>query len=234
MPKKSIGTNHESSLHRALKFSYAGLKTETAIEGFVADGISDDGEVIEVQTGSFAPLQRKVPKLIQWGKLRIVHPIIITKYIEVYEKNGKRAYRRKSPRRGNPWDLFEALVYAPVLPLTPGLAVELVLLDAAEQRMRDGKGSWRRKGVSITDRQLLTVHERIRLEKPADYLRFIPFTKNEPITSASLGTRAGIRRDLAQKTLYVLVRLGIIEKTGKDRHAVVYQIAKKVTKKPKM
>ena len=222
--KKSIGTRRESSLHRALKFAYAGRRTEREAAGFVADGISAEGEFIEVQTGSFAPLKHKVPELVKLGRLRIVYPVVIAKYIEVYSSNGKREYRRKSPRRGNPWDLFNALVYAPELPLTRGLAVELVLLDASEQRIRDGKGSWRRKGLSIKDHQLLAVHERICLEKLADYLRFVPFTRAEFFTSASLGEKAGIRRELAQKTLYVLLRLGIIEKTGKERNALVYRI----------
>jgi hypothetical protein len=198
----------------------------------VADGISAEGEFIEVQIGSFAPLKQKAVKLVQLGRLRIVYPIFIAKYIEVFDAKGKREYRRKSPRRGSPWDLFNALVYAPELPLIRGLTVELVLLDASEQRIRDGKGSWRRNGLSIKDRRLLAVHERIRLEKPADYLRFVPFTLNECFTSASLGAQAGIRRELAQKTLYVLARLGVIEKTGKQRNALVYRIiANKKNKK---
>ena len=224
MKKKSIGTRRESSLHRALKFTYAGRRTEKEVAGFVADGISAEGEFIEVQIGSFAPLKHKAAQFTRLGRLRIVYPVFIAKYIEVFESNGKRAYRRKSPRRGSPWDLFDALVYAPELPLTGGLAIELVLLDASEQRIRDGKGSWRRKGVSIKDHQLLAVHERIRLEKLTDYLRFVPFTRTESFTSASLAEKAGIRRELAQKTLYVLTKLGIIEKTGKQRNTLVYRI----------
>ena len=225
--KESIGTRRESSLHRALKCTYAGARTEAEVAGYVADGISADGEFIEVQTGSFGPLRQKAAKLARLGRLRIVYPVVVAKYIEVYSAKGKREYRRKSPRRGNPWDLFNALVYAPELPLTRGLAIELVLLDAAEQRVRDGKGSWRRKGLSIKDHRLLAVHERICLEKPADYLRFIPFTRAEFFTSADLGEKAGIRREVAQKTLYVLLRLGVIEKTGKNRNALVYKIAQK-------
>jgi stalled ribosome alternative rescue factor ArfA len=225
--KKSIGTRCESSLHRALKFTYAGRRTEKEVAGYVADGISAEGEFIEVQIGSFAPLRQKAPKLAQLGGLRIIYPVFIVKYIEVFDLKGKRAYRRKSPRRGTPWDLFDALVHAPELPLTRGLTIELVLLDVSEQRIRDGKGSWRRKGVSIKDHTLLAVHERICLEKPADYFRFIPFTRKECFTSASLAEKAGIRRELAQKTLYVLAKLGIIEKTGKERNALVYQIAAK-------
>ena len=218
----SIGTNNESSLHRDLKFRYAGQggETEAEVGGFVADGINAEGEYIEIQTGSFGPLRKKALAL---QRLRVIHPVIIAKYIEVYNRRGRLLYRRKSPRRGSAWDLFDVLVYAPDLPLIPRLVIELALVDAAEQRVRDGKGSWRRKGVSIRDRQMLALHDRITLKKPSDYNRFVPFKKNEEFTSALLSQKAGINVDLARKTLYVLVRLGIVKKTGKRGNAFVYK-----------
>ena len=217
-----IGTSNESSLHRDLKFRYAGLdgQTETAVAGFVADGVNAEGEYFEVQTGSFAPLKKKALALN--GRLRVIHPVIITKYIEVYSKRGKLQSRRKSPRKGTAWDLFYVLVHAPELPQTPGLVIELALVDAAEQRVQDGKGSWRRGGVSIRDRQILALRDRITLEKPSDYLRFIPYKKNEKFTSALLAEKAGIRVDLARKTLYVLAKMGIVKKTGKKGNSLVY------------
>jgi hypothetical protein len=218
-----IGTSNESSLHRELKFQYAGQdgETETAVAGFVADGMNAEGEYIEIQTGSFGPLRKKA--LALQGRLRVVHPVIIAKYIEVFNRRGRRLYRRKSPRRGTQWDLFDVLVYAFDLPLIPGLAIELALVDASEQRVRDGKGSWRRKGVSIRDRQMLELHDRITLEKPSDYNRFVPFKKKEKFTSALLAQKAGISVSLARKTLYVLAKLGIIEKTGKRGNTIVYE-----------
>jgi len=219
----SIGTNNETSLHRDLKFRYAGQdgKTEAEVAGFVADGINAEGEYIEVQTGSFGPLRKKALALRH--KLRVIYPVIITKYIEVFNKKGRLQYRRKSPRKGQTWDLFNVLVYAPDLPLIPGLVIELALVDAAEQRVQDGKGSWRRRGVSIHDRQMLTLRDSIILEKPSDYKRFVPFKKNEKITSALLAQKAGIKVDLARKALYVLVRLGIVAKTGKQGNLLVYK-----------
>jgi hypothetical protein len=221
---KSIGTKHESSLHRDLKFRYAGEggQTEAEVGSYVADGISASGEFIEVQTGSFAPLKKKARELAQRGKVCIVYPVIINKFIEVFEKNGKRKYRRKSPRKENAWNIFDALVYAPDLPLIPNISIELALVDAVEFRISDGKGSWRRKGVSIKDRKLLAIHERIRLEKPADYLKFVPFGKKKPFTSAELGQKAGISTDLARKTLYVLSKLGMVKKMGKQGNTLVY------------
>jgi len=241
-----IGTENESSLHRELKFQYAGPdgQTEAKTAGFVADAVNAEGEYIEIQTGSFAPLKKKAKALATLAALdelaaldgqglykrclskrrllRIIHPIIITKYIEVYTKRGRLLYRRKSPRRGSAWDVFNALVYAPELPLTHGLVIELALVDAAEQRVQDGKGSWRRKGVSIRDRKITAQYDRITLEKLSDYSRFIPFKKNEKFTSALLAQKAGINVDLARKSLYVLVKLGIVKKTGKKGNSLVY------------
>jgi hypothetical protein len=220
---------------------YAGAKrrTEKAVAGFVADGVSADGEFIEVQTGSFGPLRRKARELAAHGRVRIIHPVIITKYIEVFAspRNGTRRdtraaskktaqclYRRKSPRRGNPWDLFKALLHAPELPLIPGLRIELALVDVTEQRVTDGKGSWRRKGQSILDRELAARHETILLERPKDYLRFVPCVKTEEFTSTLLAERAGISTVMAGKTLYVLTKLGIVERIGKKGNSWLYRL----------
>jgi len=168
--KNKIGTRNESSLHRTLKLRYAGPggKTEVTSGEFVADGLSKNGEYIEVQTGNFAPLKAKVKNFTAKGKMKIIYPAAVTKYIEVFEpKKGKLSllYRRKSPLKGSPWDLFNALIYAWELALFPGISIEIILADIAEKRVCDNKGSWRRKGVSIFDRELETLHGSIILKK---------------------------------------------------------------------
>ena len=222
---ESIGTKNEYSLHRDLKFTYSGYKgqTEAPVAGFVADVIDAKGEVIEIQTGSFGPIRKKIEIFAAQGKVKIVYPVIITKFIEVFDVNGKHLYRRKSPRRGSPWDIFDALVYAPELPLIPRVTVELALVDADEIRFKDGKGSRWRRGISVRNRLMTAFHRKIRLKKPADYFRFIPFKKDEKFTSALLGKKAGIDVNLARKTLYVLAKIGVVEKTGKQRNAYVYR-----------
>jgi len=221
---KSIGTRNESSLHRTLKYQYAGPggKTEAEVGEYVADGISKEGEYIEVQTGSFAPLIKKVKEFAAHGKVRIIHPIAITKRIELYDTKGKLLYRRKSPVHGSPWKLFDALLHAPELPLEKGVTIEIVLADITEKRVRDGKGSWRRKGTSIKDRALSAWHESILLKKPADYLRFVPFKKKEEITVSLLAERAGVDKWTAQKVLYVLNKLKVVKKIGKKSRELLY------------
>ena len=220
----SIGTRNESSLHKTLKCQYTGRdgKSEVEVGEYVADGVRKNGEYIEVQTGSFAPLKKKVMKFASLGKVRIIHPIAVTRILEVYDTNGKMLYRRKSPLRGTLWDLFDVLISAPELPLCKGVTVEAVLADITEKRVKDGKGSWRRKGISIKDKELSAYHESVIFTKPKDYLRFIPFKKNEEFTVNALAKETEIKTDIARKVLYTLTKLKVIKRTGKKRNAWVY------------
>ena len=229
MSKTDIGTKKESSLHRSLKFHYSGAggSTETLIDDYVCDACTSQGELIEVQTGSFAPLKEKVKNLTKTGKLRIIHPIVTNKIIELYDVNGRLLHKRKSPKKGKSWDLFKALVYAPQLPLFKNLVIELAIVDVIEKRIDDGKGSWRRKGVRIDDRFLNARHEPVILSKLKDYYQFIPFEKNEPFTVRDLKKKAGIDIRLARKTLYVLKTIGLAEHFKKQGNAFVYRITKK-------
>ena len=229
-PKKqetvsSIGTKKESSLHRSLKFRYSGAEgdTETLAGAYVCDGRTSEGELIEVQTGSFGPLKEKVKRLTLKNKVRIIHPVIVQKHIELFDTEGRLLHRRKSPRKGGIWDLFNVLVYAPELPLLKNLTIEVAFVDVVEKRIDDGKGSWRRKGVRIADRFLGAWHESVILKRPKDYCRFIPFEKNEPFTTRSLGEQAGINAGAARKALYVLTKMGIVERVGKQGRSFVYK-----------
>jgi hypothetical protein len=223
-PQSRIGTERESSLHRALKFRYAGAaeRTEASLGGYVCDGISEAGEILEIQTGSFGPLKRKAPELSALGVVRIVHPIIVSSRIELYDGEGVLLSRRKSPRKGTIWDLFKALLYAPELPLNPNIRIELVLVDIRERRIRDGRGSWRRRGISVVDRELTACHGSLPLHGIGDYGCFIPFPEHEEFTVKLLGDRARISPAIARKTLYVLTKLGVTERIGKEGNAFRY------------
>jgi len=212
-------------LHKTLKFQYTGDggKTEENVGSFVADGIRKDGEYIEVQTGSFAPLKKKVKAFAALGKVRIIHPIAAAKKIEVYDIKGKLLYRRKSPVHGSLWDIFDALLSAPEIPLIKGVTVEAVIVDITEKRIKDGKGSRRRKGISKFDKELAAFHERHVFGKKSDYLKyFIPFKKGEEFTVSSHAQKANIKRHFSQKALYVLTKMKIIKRIRKEKQAWVY------------
>ena len=67
----TIGERNERSLHRALKARYAGAAgaTERAVDGFVADMVTGD-RIVEVHTGGFGPLRRKLRRLLDMAQRR--------------------------------------------------------------------------------------------------------------------------------------------------------------------
>lgn len=222
-----IGTERESALHSALKTRYAGPegRTEVGIGDFVCDALTAEGEYVEIQTGSLGPLKDKAALLALSAPLRIVHPIIAKRCIETYGPGGELLRRRASPRKGSPWDLFAALIHAPLLPATPNLTVELAVVEVLEKRMLDGKGSWRRRGARITGKELTAYRETIVLKGLEDYRRFIPFSREDAFTVKDLAERTdGPSKALARKALYVLHKLGLVERTGKRGNAWLYLI----------
>ncbi|MDR2392648.1 MAG: hypothetical protein LBD93_00585 [Treponema sp.] len=222
-----IGTKRESGLHRALKCRYAGqggiIEVSAGYNGkYVCDGITKTGEIIEVQIGSFGPLKDKVKHIAPVSPIRIIHPIITQKYIELYDAKNTRCYYRKSPRKGTIWDLFKALVYAPEIPLMPSVTIELVMVAVKQQRRQDGWGSWRRKGITILDTELTAIQDSLMLSGKNNYNVFLPLMEVEPFTSRDLGNTAKITPSLARKTLYVLTRLGIVKRLAKKGNTLLY------------
>jgi hypothetical protein len=219
--KHRIGTENESSLHRALKFRYADPgKTEEDRAGFVCDALGPGGEAIEIQTGNFGAIKNKLSILAARGRTRLVYPVIVNKTIELYDTEGSLISKRKSPRKGGIWDIFNELIYAPKLALLRRLTVEIALVDVTERRRDDGLGSWRRKGVSIEDRSLDAFRESVILQKKADWRRFLPL--NGEFTVKELAAKAKIRPVLARKTLYVLEKAGFVKKLRKEGRSWVY------------
>jgi hypothetical protein len=216
----------ETVLHNALKFQYAGIdgNTEVKTGGYICDGITKTGEIIEVQTGSFAPLREKVKTLSVESKVRGIHPIILKKTIELFDKNGTLISTRKSPRKGSLWDVFKALLYAPDIALLPNVVIELAVVDVIESRVQDGRGSWRRKGVSIADKRLACQYPSVLLSNKADYRQFAPFAPGERFSVRDLAAKAGIKRGLAAKSLWTLVKIGVAEKVGKKGREGEYEV----------
>jgi hypothetical protein len=222
-----IGTNNESSLHNTLKNLYVGKngKTEISIDGFICDGLSAENEIIEIQTGSFKPLYKKLSILSKSYKVKIIHPIILKKTIHLFDKNNQQISLRLSPKKGNPYDVFKALIYAPAIAKLKNVQVELVLVDIDEIRKQDGKGYWRRKGISIIDKVLSKKHDHITLSKLSDYKQFLPFKKSETISAPLLSKKAQIPYKTASMTIYTLNKLTLINPKPKKSRTKFYSLS---------
>jgi len=224
-PTHEIGTLNEKPLHAALKDWYAqpGDQLEVSIDGFIVDIVRGD-LLIEVQTGNFASIKRKVKRLVKEHPLRLVYPIPQDKWIVRLAKDGSGEVlgRRRSPKHGTVEHLFEELVRLPRLLADPNFALEVLLIRAEEVRSYDGKRGWRRHGWVIQERRLLEVVDRRLFETPDDLAAFIPSDLAEPWTTADLAATIGQPRWLARKMAYCLRKMGVVEAVGKQGNAILY------------
>jgi hypothetical protein len=114
------------------------------------------------------------------------------------------------------------LLHAPEIPLSKKVVIELAMIDITEIRIKNGKGSRRRKGISIHDKLLTAWHECILFEKKKDFLIFLPFKKKEEFTVFSLAEKVSIETFIARKALYVLTKMNVVKRTGKKGNTFVY------------
>jgi len=160
----------QSSLHESLKqwYSKPGDQLEVWVDGYLIDIVR--GELlIEVQTGNFSSIKCKVRDLLRNHFVRVVHPVVVDKWIIRLDSNGEKISQRKSPRKGKVEDLFLQLVYMPNIWRSPNLSLEVLLISAEELLIDDGKGSWRRKYRSIHDKRLLKIIDKKVYREPTDF-----------------------------------------------------------------
>lgn len=219
-----IGVLNEKSLHAKLKEWYfqPGDRFEEIIDGFHID-IVRNKLLIEIQTQNFSSIKRKLTVLLKQFAIRLVFPIAREKWIVRFAKDGTTQLgRRKSPKKGNIFNLFEELVSSPNLIKDQNFSIEVLITLEEEIRRDDGLGSWRRRGWSIADRRLLEVVNRRIFEKPSDFLTLIPPTLPDPFSTKELAECTNQPRWLTQKMAYCLCKMGVVEAVGKNGNSVLY------------
>lgn len=215
-----INLYSEGSLHAQVKqyLSGPGDRFEVSVDRKVVDLLKADGEVVEVQTVGLAKIQPKVLALAGSGRrVRVVHPIAVESEIRRLDPaTDELVSARRSPKRGDVYELFGELAWATGLVAARNVSVEALLVRTAVTRKNDGTGSWRRKGDRTVDRELIEVLGSRTFRTAAQWLALIPKDLSPPWTSSSLGEALGIRAARARLVLYCLARAGLIAECGKD------------------
>jgi len=216
----------EYSLHSEIKNWYmvSGDELEVKVEGFIID-IVRGKLLIEIQTGNFSVVKKKLIKLLLNNQVRLVYPIAKLKWIVHISRSGDFVRRRKSPKKGKLIDLFYELVHTPSLIKDRNFSIEVLLIEEEELRCNDGRGSWRRRGVSVKDRKLLKVFDRIVFEDSRDFQAFLPKELDGYFTNKVLASKRGISIRLAQKITYCLRKMGAISIAGKKGNELLFQVS---------
>lgn len=220
-----IGLYAEHGLHAALKLAYAdrpGARLEVRVAGKVVDVVLPD-ELVEIQTRNIGSIAEKILHLACTGPVRVVHPIVVETIIDrIDPSDASLESSRRSRSRKDRYSLFDELVHAPLLVGSPNVRFDAVLVRVREVRVRDGSGSWRRRGDRVLSRDLAEVVSTISLDSRADWLALIPSSLASPYDSAALGTALGIPAPRARKILYVLARAGLLCESGMSGRRKLY------------
>jgi len=216
---------NEYTLHSAIKqwYSLPGDMFEVNIGGFVVD-VVQGSLLVEIQTKNFSAAKRKLQRLVGDHKVRLVYPIAKQKWIVRVAQSGEPLSRRKSPKKGRLVDLFHELVRLPDLIEHRNFSLEVLMIEEEEVRCNDGRGSWRRRGVSIKDRKLISVTERVLFKDEKDFLRFLPGELPDPFTNKDLSVRVAVSVNLARKITYCLKKMGTIAEVGKRGRELLFHI----------
>jgi hypothetical protein len=130
--------------------------------------------------------------------------------------------RRKSPKQGCAFDIFNEMISLSGLVPHNNLSIEVLLTRQEEILRDDGRGSWRRQGWSIHDRRLLEVLGSITLQSAGDFFSLLPTGLPQPFTNRELAIALHRRVTLARKMTYTLCKVGCIEIVGKAGNARLY------------
>ena len=215
---------NEVSLHSEIKKAYSlpGDQFEVRLDNYIVD-ILRGNLAIEVQTKNFSALKEKLQTLTKKYQVRLVYPLTEKKWITHVTKDQTVLDKRKSPRKGRLTDLFGELVMIPHMIGVENFSLEILFIDEEEVRCDDGKGSWRRKGVSIKERKLLKVNDRMLFQNRADYLKILPESLNGVFTNRELAKLAKMPVRTARQITYCLRKGGVIRLAGKKGREIGFQ-----------
>lgn len=221
-----IGIRNESSLHASLKEYYRqqGDLVEAEVDGYIIDLVQGKN-LVEIQTTNFGALKAKLQALLPKYALRLVYPIAVQRHlIYVDPETGELLDKRKSPKKGTVYEMFGELIRIPQFIADPNLTLEAVFIEEEEIRCQDGKGSWRRRGVSIVNRRLCAVVERRLFAAEQDYLALLPQDLPSPFTNRQFAQKVGISQPAARKVTYTLRKAGWIQEVGREGNAILHQV----------
>lgn len=224
--RRGIGTLSEKTMHAVLKNYYApddGMH-EIPIENYVAD-IYTGSEIIEIQTRAFQNMRRKLAAFLPLYPVTLVYPIPHEKWLLWIDgETGETSQKRKSPKRGNPYQAFIELYKIRAFLPDKNLKLRLDLIDMEEYRLLNGWSRDRKKGSDRYDRIPLKFVKEVCIDCREDYMQFIPYEIPGRFTAKDFAACAKIPVRLAQTALLILTDLAVVKRVGKAGRSILYEI----------
>jgi len=219
--KTGIGTLGEKTLHAVLKryFEPYEKNHEVSIGGYVADIVGENG-IIEIQTGSFDKIRKKLDLFLSVAQVTVVYPVAYSKWIVRY---GDETRKRKSPKTGSPYEAFRELYRIKQHLRHDNLKICIIMLDIMEYNDPDSRNTGRTKGSPGKDRVPADIREELYIECLRDYNKLVPESLPQLFTSEHFRKAAGTSIRNARMALNILSFTGALERVGKQGNAYLYK-----------
>ena len=232
--RDGIGLYAEKRLHSVLKRwmygDFAAHEQKVPERGgklsrFVADILTPEGEIIEIQTGELYPLARKIAFYMEETDHRItlVHPLIAEKQISWLEpETGELVSRSRSPKKDSVRSGIALL--KPFVPYLgdPRFSLLFPFVELDEYRLLDGYGKARKLRSHRYELIPLALRDCVALCEKADFLSYFPADLPEKFTAKIFGKYTRLRGYALYDAIAVFESLGAITRLGKEGRSTVF------------
>lgn len=223
--REGIGTLGEKTLHAVLKYYYQSDESfhEQKIGRYYAD-IATPAGVIEIQTRGFDRLRKKLEAFLAVGEVTVVYPVPAIKYLVwINHETGEMSKPHKSPKRGNIYAALNELPYLGELLLHPGLSFRVLLLDITEYRTLNGWSKDKKKGSTRFERIPEAISHEYCLSGLFDFQALVPQSLPAAFCAKDFQRAAGLSPRQTSFGLSMLIKLGLLVRTGKKGNAYIYE-----------
>lgn len=228
--RNGIGTLSEKTVHAILKNYYEPDEDyhEIPVNGYVAD-IYRDGNIIEIQTANFNKLRNKLDVFLIDYQVTVVYPMPYIKWLSwLDEETGYIGPKRKSPKKGNPYEAFYQLYKIKSYLTNPNIRIKIVMMNMEEIRLLNGWSKDKKKGSSRFDRIPTEIVEEIDLYSLEDYMQMVPIELAETFCSKDYAKASHLSIGMAQTALNILTYTGTVKRIGKRGNEILYNINENV------
>ena len=191
---------------------------------FVADVLTKNGEIFEIQTADLYPMKKKIEFYMTQTDhpVTVLHPLIGKKQILwMHPETGEITPARSTLREGVLHGVAQLKAFLPYLG-NGRFHLIFPVIEADEYRLLDGWGKGGKRGshrYELLPRALIEVY---RLSTREDFLAFFPEMPAE-FTAKEFGKSTRLKGYDLYDALAVFEGLGIIEKCGTRARAAVWR-----------
>ena len=225
--REGIGTLGEKTLHAVLKYFYEEDDAfhEVKLGGFNAD-IARNGSIIEIQTGSFYPLRKKLDQFLVSCRVTVVHPIAVNKTLcWIDPESGQIVSKRLLSKKGRIYDVLKVLPAIKELIDDDNFTLTLIMLDIEEYRLLDGRDSTRKRRATKLEKLPTAYVEEIVFQEKRDYMMLLPDVLGNAFTFAEFQKAVRLQRVAAHRALKLFLDLGFVRLSHKEGNKHIYEIS---------